>query len=91
MEKEKTLIALRESNWEMENLLAQLRIPKTDVFTLEKPVNLDFEGLLHEMVIVLLPQDLSKLEIELGLPNPILEECYKAKITPLSKKKKFLE
>lgn len=55
IEREKTLIALRESNKEIENLLAQLRIPKTNILTLKRFVNLDFKGLLHEMVIVLLP------------------------------------
>lgn len=36
-------------------MLAQLRIPKTNVLTFERPVILDFKGLLHEIVIVLLP------------------------------------
>lgn len=91
MKREKALTSLRKSNREMKNLLAQLRIPKTDVLTLERPVSLDFEGLLHEIVIVLLPQDLSKLEISLGMPKPMIGEYYKAKITSLFKNKKSLE
>lgn len=74
----------------MERLLAQLRIPKTDVLTLENHVSLEFIELLYEMVIVLLPQVLDKLELGVSLPNIILGDLLKVKFTPLSKKRKNL-
>lgn len=49
------------------------------------------EGILHEMVIVLLLQYLSKVELRLGLPNPMIGEYYKAKILRLTKKRNALE
>lgn len=75
----------------MEKLLAQFRIPKANVLTLERLVNLFFVDIIHEIVIVLLPQELSKLEVGLNLSNLMIGEHFNAKITPLSKKRKSLE
>lgn len=83
--------ALQESNGELEGLLAQLRIPKTDVFTLERPVNLEFKDLIHEMAIILLPQLLIKLDLKLNVSNLTIEEYFTAKMLSLSRNRKNSE
>lgn len=40
-----------------------MRILKMDALILERPINLEFIKLIHEMVIFLLPQELSKLKV----------------------------
>lgn len=72
----------------MEGLQAQLRIPKTDALTLERPVSLECMELIHELVIILSPQELSKLELKLNLPNLMIGEHFIAKLTSLSSKRK---
>lgn len=62
LKNEKTMEILRYSNREMKEILAQLRILKTDATTPEKPLNLQFTELIQEIVIVLLSLELSKLE-----------------------------
>lgn len=91
LERENTLEAIRESNREMEALLAQLRIPRTDVLTLKRVVNLVFEGATQELVFVLFPKDISRLELSLGLPNPMIGDSYKEKISLLFRKRKCLD
>lgn len=44
LERKKTLEDLRVTNRDMEALLAQLRIPRTDVLSLEKATNLVFDS-----------------------------------------------
>lgn len=90
LEREKTRASLRESNREMERLLVQLRIPKTDELTLKNSASLELMEPLHEMVIVLLPQDLNKLELRVSLPNLMLGDPFKVLVIPLSKKRKIL-
>lgn len=75
----------------MEKLLAQLRIPKTVVFTLKKPVNLEFMDLIHEMVIVLFPQVLTMLELKLNMSSLMIGEHYIAKVTQLLRKRNNME
>lgn len=43
-----------------------------DALILERPVNLEFIEIIHEIVIVLLSQEPTKLEVRLNLPNLIL-------------------
>lgn len=74
LKREKTMEALRKSNREIEALLAQLKISRTNVLTLERPVNLAFEGPTQEIVIVLLPLDISRIEIGLGLPKLMIRD-----------------
>lgn len=62
-----------------------------DVLTLKWPVNLVFNGLTQELVVVLLPLDISRVEIGLGLPNSMTEDPYKTKISPLSRKIKRID
>lgn len=42
----------------------------------------------QELVIVLVPQDISRLELRLGLSNSMTGDPYKAKISPLTRKRK---
>lgn len=50
----------RESNKEMDEILAFLKIPTTKVIVLETPLTLKFKEFVSEMEIVLLLQDLNK-------------------------------
>lgn len=49
-----------------------MTIPRTDVLTLEEPVSLVFEGPTQELVVVILPLDISRVEIGIELPNPMI-------------------
>lgn len=66
----------------IEGILTQLKIPKTDVLTLERLINLEFIAFIHIMVVVLLPQELSKLEVNLNLPNHAIGEHFTTKLSP---------
>lgn len=81
IEKEKNLEALRESNREMERILAQLRITKIDALTLNITICLEFIELIHEMVIIFLPRRLTRLELRLNLPNLMIGEYFTAKLS----------
>lgn len=63
------------------------------VLTLERSVNLVFEGPTQELIVVIFPlisQD-SRVEIGIGFPNPMTWDCYKAKISSLFRKKKNMD
>lgn len=81
LEREKTLEALRE-NREMENIWTQLRIPKIDVLTLERSVSPEFMKSMYEVVIMLLPQDLTRLGLEISLPNFMIGDHFHANFSP---------
>lgn len=72
----------------MESLLTQLRIPRMDVLTLERPINLVFEEPTQELAILPLPMDISRVEIGIGLPNPMTRDPYKARNSPTLQEKK---
>lgn len=82
---------LGERNLEIKGILAQLRIPKMDALILERLVSLEFLILIHEIVIVFLPQELTKLESRLNLPNLMIGEHFIAKLSSFSVKRKARE
>lgn len=91
IQRESTLEALRSSNREIEELLDQLRIPIIDALTKERPLYIEFTELIHEKVIILMPQEHSKLELDLNLPNLMIEEYLFSRIATQSRKKKAQE
>lgn len=59
--------ALRENNIEMEKIISTLKVPKTDVVTIEKPLTHVFEDLISDIIIVLRTIDLNKVDLEILL------------------------
>ena len=78
--KERTIEALKENNLELENILASLKVPKTEAITLERPIHLTFEDLVSELTIVLIPQGLTMLELEIVPLSRAIGNFYKTKI-----------
>lgn len=68
--------------------MASLKIPRTEVITLGKPLHLTFEDIVSEMVIVLISQDLALVDLEIVPLSPIIDNYYKTKMAPLSRKRK---
>lgn len=64
-ERDKTMEILKENNREMEIILASLKVPRTDVITLEKTLTLKFKDLISQVTIVFLPQDLTLFNLEI--------------------------
>lgn len=56
---------LKKNNLELQRILASLRVSRTEAVTLRKPLHLTFENVVSEMVIVLMPQDLKLLDLEI--------------------------
>lgn len=69
-EKRKDLERTERKQQEMESLLASMRVPKTNVLTLEKLVTLEFVELVNEMVVVLCLISLMKFEIGILFSRP---------------------
>lgn len=69
-EKEHTMKILRAKNKEMEDLLASMEGPRTKATSVEKSLILEFTELIYEMVIILMPRDLEKLELTIIAPSP---------------------
>lgn len=80
----KTIEILRESNREIEKILDTLKVSQTEVVNLGKPPKYLFEELISELLIVLLPQDLYKFDLEIKLPG--LGIFFSILTNPLSKK-----
>lgn len=87
-EREKTLKAIQGNNREMKKILSSLKTPKTDVLTLERPLNHSFEDLISKIMLILLLIELNKFDLEI---IPLVKDIlYKFKMSPLSKKRKEL-
>lgn len=91
LERDKTLEALKEGNQELENILASLRVLKTVAITLGRPVHLIFKDVISEIIIILIPQNLTLFDLELVPPSPAIGSFYKIKMSLLSRKGKRSE
>lgn len=85
-ERELTFKALRQNNQEMENILDSLRTPRTEGETLGKPLHLTFKDVTSEMTIILIPQELNLINLEIVPPSPMTGNFYKTKISPFLRK-----
>lgn len=85
-EREKTLEALRESNREIESILASLKPPHSETITLKKTLSHSFENLTREILLTLIPIDLNKFGIKINLLG--IGIFYSIKLTSLSRKRK---
>lgn len=70
---------------------SQTQDSNTGALTLESQVNLEFTKIIHEMVIILMPQQMSKLELRLNFPNLMIGEHFYVRIAPLARKRKAQE
>lgn len=81
-----TMKALRQNNREMEKILATLKVPKAEVLTLDRTFTHSFEDLINVMLMVFIPLDLNKIDLQILIPYTNI--FHTAKIKPLSKKRK---
>ncbi|KAF3614770.1 hypothetical protein FXO37_35813 [Capsicum annuum] len=73
---------------DMEEFFSQLRVPRTKILNLEKPLNLEFSEPVQEIVIIQIPLGLADLGLKVSTLNPMKEENLLVKLTSPSKKKK---
>lgn len=68
----------------MEQILATLKVPKVEVLTLDKPFIHLFKDLISEILLVLIPLDLNKMNLEIILIGPNI--FFIVKMKALSRK-----
>lgn len=77
---------MRENNKKIEKLLETLKVPKAGVLTLDRTFTHIFEDLTSEMLLILIPLEIHKMDLEILIPAPSI--FFTTKMEPLSRKKK---
>lgn len=74
---------LRTRNTETKAILATMKVPVTELTTLDKPVALRFAELVSEMYIILLPHDLTKFIMEIRQLRILIGGMFRTNLNPL--------